>query len=77
MDEKENTLAAIHLFSFNEKTQQLDGENREIFHSLVAKISNIMRRAIPDLEIAIPFLCRRVSKIDVDYWKNLRECCRG
>ena len=48
MDEKENTLAAIHLFLFNEQTQQLDGEKREIFHSLVAKILYIMRRAIPD-----------------------------
>ena len=29
MDEKENTLAAIHLFLFNEQTQQLDGKREK------------------------------------------------
>ena len=31
-----------------------------------------MKRARSDLEKVILFLCRMVSKIDVDFWKNLK-----
>ena len=70
IDEKLTTPASSHLFIFNEQAQQLYEENSEIFHLAVAKLLCMMRRARPDLETAISFLCRRVSKRDVETWKN-------
>ena len=49
------------------------GDKREVFHSVVAKLLCIMKRARPDLETAIDYLCTRVSKSDVDDWKKIRR----
>ena len=39
----------------------------------MAKILYIMKRARPDLETAVSYLCTRVSKSDLDDWKKLRR----
>ena len=51
--------------------EQLNEEKSEIFHSLTAKLLYIMKRARPDIETAISFLSRQVSKSDMDDWKKL------
>ena len=63
--------AAPHLFRVNEDAEQLDGEMSEAFHSTTAKLLYIIKRARPDIETAISFLMRRVSKSNVDDWKKL------
>ena len=53
IDEKVTTPESTHLFIVTKKSQQLDEEKRYTFHSVVAKILYIMKRARPDLEISI------------------------
>ena len=64
------SCAAAHLFEVREDAEQLNEEKSEIYHSLVAKLLYIMKRARPDIKTAISFLSRRVSKSDMDDWKN-------
>ena len=40
---------------------------------VVANLLYIMKISRSDLETVISFLCRRVSKSDVDYWKKLKR----
>ena len=77
IDEKVTTAAYSHTFIVNKQAKQLGEEKREIFHPLGANILYIMKRSRPDLETAISLLFRKVSKSDVDDWKNLRELCCG
>ena len=57
----------------NENCAKLSEDKREAFHSIVAKLLWVMKRARPDLETAIGFLCTRVDKSDMDDWKKLRR----
>ena len=73
IDEKLTTTEYRHLFIVNEQQNKLYKEKSKIFHSLVEKLLYVMKIVRPDLETAILFLCRRVSKRDVDDWKNLKR----
>ena len=48
-------------------------EKSEIFHSTTAKLLYVMKRARPDIETAISFLMRRVSKSNIHDWKKLKR----
>ena len=48
-------------------------QQAEKFHSIVAKLLYIEKRARPDLETAVAFLCTRVSEPDIDDWKKLKR----
>ena len=65
--------ARAHLFTVNPNGEQLGAERSDIFHSVVAKLLFITKRARPDIETAQSFLCRRVSKSDNDDWKKLKR----
>ena len=45
----------------------------EVFHSVTMKLLYIMKRERPDLEMAMSYLCTRVSRNTFDYWKKLRR----
>ena len=62
-----------HLRDVDPDCAQLDSKKSESFHSIVATLLWIMKRARPALETAISFLCTRVSKSDEDDWKKLRR----
>ena len=62
-----------HLRDVDPDCAQLDIKKSESFHSIVATLLWIMKRARLDLETAISFLCTRVSKSDEDDWKKLRR----
>ena len=66
IDEKVTTPASSHLFMVKKQARKLDEEKSKKFHSLVAKLLYIMIRARTYLETEISFLCRRVSKSDVE-----------
>lgn len=66
IDEVVTSPAQKHLRECNEKCLKLEGAQSELFHSIVAKLSWIIKRARPDLEVAISFLCTRVSKSNED-----------
>jgi len=65
------TPAADHLFKVNDNGKQLTPEWKEEFHSTVAKALFLCKRARPDLQPTVPFLCTRVQQSDEDDWKKL------
>ena len=53
--------------------KQLSREKSKIFHTIMAKLLYIKKQVRPDLESAILFLMRMVSKSDEDDWKKLHQ----
>ena len=73
---KVNTPAPDHLFVVNPKAIKLDQEKGDVFHTTVAKGLFLCKRARPDLQPTIPFLCTRVAEPDDDDWKKLIRMLR-
>ncbi|MEM9592233.1 MAG: reverse transcriptase domain-containing protein, partial [Pseudomonadota bacterium] len=65
------TPAANHLFETDPEQTKLREREAGIFHHLVAKMLYLSKRARPDLQLAVAFLCTRVSAPDTDDWKKL------
>jgi len=68
--------AATPATSFLFKTrdvEKLDEKKAENFHSVVASLLFISRRCRLDIQIAVAFLCTRVSEPDLDDWNKLRR----
>ena len=65
--------AAKYLLNIPEEDEELDDERKERFHSVVAKLLYIMKRARPDLETGVAFLCTRVTKCMMSDWKKLKR----
>ena len=65
------TPAADHLFDVSLNSNKLDPIKKEAFHTTVAQGLFLCKRARPDLQPTIPFLCTRVQTPDVDDWKKL------
>jgi Reverse transcriptase (RNA-dependent DNA polymerase) len=63
--------AASDLFEINEGATKLDTAQSEFFHRHVAKLLFLCKRARPDIQPAISFLCTRVQAPDVDDYKKL------
>ena len=73
VDENTVTPAAHYLFHVNEDAEKLNKQMSEVFHTTTAKLLYIMQRARPDIETAVSFLMKRVSKSDVEDWRKLRR----
>ena len=56
-----NTPASLHLFKVNEDGDLLTEDKATIFHHLVAKSLFLPKRARPDIQLAVGFLCARVK----------------
>jgi hypothetical protein len=65
------TPAAEHLFQVNDEATKLEFKVAEEFHTTVAKGLFLCKRARPDLQPTIPFLCTRVQAPDDDDWKKM------
>jgi hypothetical protein len=65
------TPAAEYLFVVNKKATKLKIKVAEDFHTTVAEGLFLCKRARPDLQPTIPFLCTRVKGPDNDDWKKL------
>ena len=63
--------AANHLFDVNPEAQKLVPEKQEFFHHVVAQLLFLCKRARPDIQTAVSFLCTRVQNPDVDDYKKL------
>ena len=55
------TTAINELFSVNETHQNLDMETANLFYRIVARFLCVAKRARPDLQVAVVFLCKRVK----------------
>jgi len=76
MDGTAATPAANDLFTVTSSTPKLDKTESEFFHSTVAKLLFLCKRARPDIHTAVTFLTTRVASPDrLDYAK-LRRCIR-
>ena len=65
--------ATCYLFNVNPNAEQLNTRLSEAFHSITSKLGYIMKRGRPDIETAVSFLMKRVSKSDTDDWTKLRR----
>ena len=65
--------AGKSLMMVDDNDIDLDKRKHEIFHSVVAKLLFIMKRARPDLDTSVAFLCTRVTKSKEGDWKKLRR----
>jgi len=67
------TPAAEHLFQVNDDAEALDKTDSDLFHSVTAKLLFLCKRARPDIQTPIAFLCTRVRNPDADDYKKLRR----
>jgi hypothetical protein len=73
MDGEAATPAGEHLFTVNVDAEKISEEDAQIYHHVVAKALFLCKRARPDLQTAVAFLCTRVKEPDVDDKKKLRR----
>jgi hypothetical protein len=73
MNGKASTPAAEHLFKVDDGAAKLSPEASEMFHSITAKSLFLCKRARPDIQTPVAFLCTRVTSPDVDDYKKLRR----
>ena len=67
------TAAPEDLFKVNDDAVKLDKEKAKVFHSIVAMILYIVKRARPDAALANAFLTTRVREPDEDDWRKLEH----
>jgi len=65
------TPAKKDLFIVDDGSEQLDKQQGEIFHSIVAKLLYVSKRARTNAQLVIAFLCTRVSCSTEQDWKKL------
>ena len=70
---KSKTPANEKLFRVNENSTKLDKEKAEVFHTFVAKGLFVSKRARPDIQPVIAFLCTRVKEPTVEDWYKLQR----
>jgi hypothetical protein len=71
MDGESSTPAASFLFDVDEDCEKLNAETSEMFHHNTAKLLFLCKRARPDIQTAVAFLCTRVKGPDADDYKKL------
>jgi hypothetical protein len=73
MDSKSPTPAASHLFDVNNDSPvELCPSREDTFHPMTAQLLFLSKRARPDMQTAVAFLCTRVKSPDEDDWKKAR-----
>ena len=65
--------ASQKLFEVDNMAVRLSKEIGDIFHHNTAKLLFLCKRARPDIQTAVAFLCTRVKAPDVDDYKKLRR----
>jgi len=68
------TPAVAKLFDVNQNATPLDKQTSEEFHTLVAKLLYLSKRARPDISTAVAFLTTRVTKPTEQDYAKLRRC---
>ena len=70
-DGEDVTPAVKNLFSVEMTQKKLDAATADLFHRIVARFLYVAKRARPDLQVAVAFLCKRVKYPNVGDWKKL------
>jgi hypothetical protein len=71
MDGTAPNPATSHLFEVNESATKLPNAMSDLFHHNTAKLLFLCKRARPDIQTAVAFLCTRVKDPDMDDYKKL------
>ena len=70
------TPASDHLFTVSPDAKKLDSNDADMFHHNTAKLLFLCKRARPDIQTAVAFLCTRVQQPDTDDYKKLARVMR-
>ena len=66
----------MDLFKTNDDKELLDEDRSMRFHHIVAKLLFVAKRARPDIDLVISYLCRRVSRNNIHDWEKLSRLLR-
>ncbi len=66
-------LAGVDLFKVNENSPKVDEKRAQFYHTYTAKTLFICKRARPDLQTTVSFLCKRVKDCREDDYKKLKR----
>jgi hypothetical protein len=67
----QHLIPSVEIFEVNAAAEKLDETKEEFFHHVVAQLLFVCKRARPDIQTAVAFLCTRVQYPDVDDYKKL------
>ena len=70
-DSEDVTPAFCDLFTGNLTHKKLDTSTLVLFHRVIAKFLYIAKRTRPNIQVAVAFLCKRVTCPNVGDWKKL------
>ena len=68
-----NSPEKHHIFYVNEDDKLINKNKQEKIHSMTSILLYIVKRGRPYLETLVSFLTTRVTKRNVDDWKNLKR----
>ena len=67
------TPAAHQLFDISEDATKLSQANADVFHHFVAQLLYLSKRARPDIQLSVSFICTIVRGPDTDDCNNLKR----
>ena len=70
------TPAANHLFEVNDEADKLSETESLLFRHHTAKLLYLSKRARPDIQTLVAFMCTRVTQPNVDDLKKLQRILR-
>ena len=70
---KATTSATSKIFNIDKEAKLLSNEQTEIFYSVVITLLYISKRARPDIEPTIAYLCTRVPEPKYGDWGKLQR----
>ena len=73
LDEEAASPATKQLLTVKTTDEKLDEGRAKIFHSVTAQLLYLMKRARPDIDTMVAFLCTRVKEPLIDDWKELKR----
>ena len=68
-----NKPAKRDLFEVQDTAEKLEERRRVVFHSITALLLFVSKRARPDIQTTIAFLCTRPTVADVNDWRKLKR----
>jgi hypothetical protein len=72
-DGEASTPAGNDLFKIDENSPNVDEKKAQFYHTYVAKTLFVCKRARPDLQTTVSFLCKRVKDCREDDYKKLKR----
>ena len=75
-DGEDATPAVSNLFQVDEACRKLDVPTLDTFYCFVARFWYVAKRARPDLQVSVAFICKRVKAPNIGDWNKLGRLVR-